>query len=277
VDRGVRLPLTFACEGVRLAGMAHPAEGRTGIVIVTGGVQTRAGAHRGFVDLADRLAAAGHPVLRFDRRGVGDSDGDDPGFRHSAPDIAAAAAVLRDTCPAVRRVVGWGLCDGAAALALHGAALGLDGLILANPWTRDGEGSTDLPPRAAVAARYRERLTSPREWMRLVRGGVDLRKAARGLLRVARPEPAPSLARAMADGLLRFEGPVLVLLAERDATAQAFADLWRGAPFRLVRSRADITLATIADATHTFARAKEARAMAERCASWLKDLAEQAV
>lgn len=265
----MRRPLTFACDGATLAGVAHPADGPTGVVIVTGGVQTRAGAHRGFVELADRLAVAGYPVLRFDRRGVGDSDGVDPGFRDSGTDIAAAVAALRDGFPQVRRVVGWGLCDGASALALHGAALGLDGLILVNPWSRDGDGTIDLPPRAAVAARYRDRLTRPSEWARIARGGIDWRKAARGLLRVARPEPMPKLARAIADGLLRFDHPTLVLLSERDATAQAFTSLWKSAPFRLVRARGDVELATIADATHTFARAAEAAAMADRCVQWL--------
>ena len=266
----MRRPLTFACDGATLAGMIHPAGGDTGVVIVTGGLQTRVGSHRSFVDLADRLAAEGYPVLRFDRRGVGDSDGIDPGFRDSAPDIAAAVAALREAWPHLKRVVGWGLCDGAAALALHGAALGLDGLILANPWTRDGDDPPGLPPRAAVAARYRERLMSPSEWMRLARGGLDLRKAVRGLLRVVRPEPIPKLARQLADGLLRFDKPMLILLAERDATAQAFAALWKGAPFRPLRSRRDIELAAIADATHTFARASEAAEMADRCLEWLE-------
>lgn len=265
----MRRPLTFACEGAMLAGMAHSADGDTGVVIVTGGVQVRAGAHRGFVDLADRMAAAGYPVLRFDRRGVGDSDGDDPGFRNSAPDIAAAVAALRTAFPNVRRVIGWGLCDGAAALALHGTALGIDGLILANPWTRDSDGPVDLPPRAAVAARYRERLTNPREWARLARGGLDWRKAARGLLRVARPEATPKLARNIALAVQRFDGPILILLAERDATAQAFGALWKTAPFRPLRTRKDVTLATIADATHTFARAAESQEMMKRCLEWL--------
>jgi exosortase A-associated hydrolase 1 len=266
----MRRPLTFDCAGATLAGMAHPADGTTGVLIVTGGVQTRAGSHRGFVDLADRLAAAGHPVLRFDRRGVGDSDGDDPGFRDSARDLAAAVAAFRTSFPQLERIVGWGLCDGASALALHGAALGLDGVILANPWTRDSDEPTDLPPRAAVAARYRERLKRPSEWLRLARGGLDWRKAVRGLVRVARPEPAPQLARAMADALQRLERPVLIILAQRDATAQAFAALWKSAAFRRLRARHDVELTTIADATHTFARAPEAQAMANRCLAWIE-------
>ncbi len=267
----MRRPLTFTCEGATLAGVLHPADGETAVLIVPGGPQTRAGSHRGFVDLADRLAAAGYPALRFDRRGLGDSDGDDPGFRDSAPDIAAAIAALRTELPQIKQVIGWGLCDGASALALHGVALSLDGLMLANPWTRDSA-STVETPRAAIAARYRQRLTSPREWARLLRGGINLRKAIGGLGRVTRPETAPQLARDMAAGLHAFDGPTLILLAGRDATAQAFAALWRSATFRLLRGRTDIATAMFPDATHTFVRASDATAMAERCVEWLAAL-----
>lgn len=268
----MRRPLTFCCEGDLLAGMAHPAGGTTAVLIVTGGVQTRAGSHRGFVKLGDRLATTGYPALRFDHRGIGDSDGVDPGFRNSAPDIAAAVAALRCAFPQVRRVVGWGLCDGASALALHGPSLGLDGMILVNPWTRDSDASPDLPPRAAIASRYRERLMSPREWVRLARNGINMRKAVQGLLQLAKPEPLPALASAMVDGLMAFDKPVLVLLAGRDATAQAFAALWRSAPFSRLRSRSQIAVHTIADASHTFARTAEAEAMEATCLAWIAGL-----
>ena len=264
----MRRPLTFDCAGATLAGVAHPADGPIGVVIVTGGVQTRVGSHRSFVRLGDALAVAGYPVLRFDRRGVGDSDGVDPGFRDSGPDIAAAVTAFRAAFPQLRRIVGWGLCDGAAALALNGAAIGFDGLILVNPWTRDSDGN-DLPPRAAIATRYRERLTDPREWLRLLRGGLDLRRALRGSLQLMKPEPITVLADATAAGLRQFGCPTLVVLAERDATAQAFAALWDKAPFKPLRDRHDISLATIAQASHTFARSAEADAMEAACVAWL--------
>jgi len=265
----MRRPLTFACQGATLAGVLHPATGTTGVVIVSGGVQTRAGSHRGFVDLADRFAAAGHPTLRFDRRGVGDSDGDDRSFRDSADDIASAIAEIRAQVPELKQVIGWGLCDGASALTLNAATLGLDGLILANPWTRDADAPTDVPPRAAVAARYRQRLTSPREWVRLTRRGFDVRKAARGLLRMALPEAVPLTARSMAASLQSFTGPSILLLSGRDATAQAFEALWRSATFRLPKARKDIEVTILPDATHTFARAEDAAAMAKVSIDWI--------
>ena len=256
----MRQPLTFACEGATLAATLHPPPGCTGVVIVSGGVQTRHGSHRGFVALADALAAAGHPVLRFDRRGVGDSDGQDPGFRAMTPDIAAAIAALRAACPTVERVVGWGLCDGASALAMD--PTGFVGLILANPWTRDDEATDTLPPPAAIAARYASRLADPRQWLRLLTGGVSLPGLLQGL-RGLTPRPAPSTTvTAMQAGLARFAGPVLILLAERDATAQAFA-AQPGFPQ---------TRAIIPDATHTFPGPAAEQAMIAACLDWLAAL-----
>lgn len=271
----MRLAVPIICDGVTLAGVAHPAEGHVGVLIVSGGAQTRVGAHRGFVDLADRLRSAGFPVLRFDRRGLGDSDGEDPGFRGSAPDIAAAVAAFRQAFPAVEHVAGWGLCDGAAALALHAADIdGLDSLMLANPWTLDGEVAPDIPPRAAVAARYRSRLRNPREWLRLLRGGVDLRRLAGGLLRLARPEPASGLVAAMGVSLARFRGPLLVLLGERDNTGAVFKAAWQGLEFATAR-RKNVTIETIAGAGHSFARFDEAAAMADACIRWLEAVAAE--
>ena len=72
----IRRHVSFACEGDTLVGtLDGPAEGAaasTGLLLVTGGNETRAGAFSGQARLAVRLAAAGYPVWRFDRRGVGD-------------------------------------------------------------------------------------------------------------------------------------------------------------------------------------------------------------
>ncbi len=260
--------LTFECSGAMLAGTLHPAPGSTAVLIVAGGVQTRHGSHRGFVALAKALALAGYPVLRFDRRGVGDSDGDDPGFRAMQPDIAAAAAALRNACPQVTKLIGWGLCDGATALALDHA--GFDGLILANPWTRDDGAGETLPPRAAIGAHYAARLASPRAWLRLLQGGINLRKLAGGLGKLATPEALTTTANGIAAALAQPPIPLLLLLAARDATAQAFAAALVARPFRPVRERAAVV--TIEAATHTFPGSESETAMIDACLHWLAGL-----
>jgi len=68
----------FGCGGDRLVGILHaPAERARdiGVLVVVGGPQYRVGSHRQFVRMARDFAAAGYPVLRFDHRGIGDSDG----------------------------------------------------------------------------------------------------------------------------------------------------------------------------------------------------------
>lgn len=232
-----RRHFTFACEGAVLVGTLDEAPGAVGMLIVTGGNEIRSGAFSGQAQMAADLAAAGHPVFRFDRRGVGDSEGDNAGFRASAPDIAAALAAFRAACPQIRRVAGFGNCDAASALMLAGGA-GCDTLVLSNPWTFDAEDEPAPPPPDAIRARYAERLKNPREWWRLVSGGVDLRKLARGLLAAARPAPAPTgLLEEMRTGLGGFAGPVRILLAGRDRTAQAFAAGWAANDPR-IRTRA---------------------------------------
>lgn len=217
---------TFPCEGEMLAGTvveaASPAApAKTGVLIVSGGNETRAGAFSGQAYLAQRLADAGHAVFRFDRRGVGDSSGVNAGFQDSGADIEAALMAFRRECPAVQRIAAFGNCDAASALLL-GAAYGCDALVLANPWTFD-EAKDDSTPPAAIRQRYAAKLKDPREVFRLLRGGVSIKKLAAGLLKAARPAPpASSLARKMEQAILAHAGPLHVLLAENDRTAQAF-------------------------------------------------------
>lgn len=226
-----RRHVTFECESSLLLGTLDEAEGSTGLLLVTGGNEIRSGAWDGQAKFAARIAAAGFPVFRFDRRGVGDSEGANAGFRGSAPDIAAALAAFRAECPGLSRIVGMGNCDAASALMLNYGA-GLDALVLCNPWTIEDNNAP--PPPAAVRDHYRRRLTDPAAIRRLLTGGVSLRKLAASLFKAAAPPPSPSgLTSEMADGISGFAGPVRFLLAGRDRTAQAFLSNWNSRDARL--------------------------------------------
>jgi exosortase A-associated hydrolase 1 len=228
-----RRHLTFVCEGLRLVGTLDSAPQGAGLLWVSGGNELRCGAFSGQAQLAARIAAAGYSVFRFDRRGVGDSEGENHGFHSSGPDIAAALAAFRRESPGLTRIVAFGNCDAASALMLNRGA-GCDCLVLANPWTIE-DNDDDAPPPAAIRARYAAKLKDPREWVRLARGGVSLGKLAKGLVRAAGPAAAPtSLAQQIKTGLEGFSGPVRILLAERDRTAQAFIGAWDKSDARLV-------------------------------------------
>lgn len=229
-----RMPLSFECQGRRCGATLDNAPAKSGLLIVSGGNEIRAGAFNGQARLAADLAGAGFPVFRFDRRGIGDSEGENRGFRKSRKDIASALLAFRAIAPHVDRVVGFGNCDAASALMLS-SGKGFDALVLSNPWTLE-DGETDAQPASALRSRYAEKLRNPREIARLLKGGVNLGKLARGLTQLvggkARPSP---LAVEMRNGLSQFIGPVNFLLAERDRTAQVFAERWDAQDSRIER------------------------------------------
>lgn len=227
--------LTIPCEGAELVATLDEADGKTGLLIVSGGNELRAGAWNGQARLAARIAAAGYPVLRFDRRGVGDSSGPNGGFRSAAPDIAAALAAFRAEVPGLTRVVAFGNCDAASALMLA-QGKGCDGLVLSNPWTIENDGDEAAPPPAAVRAHYAGRLKDRGALLRLLTGKVSLKGLITSLAQALRPTPPPStLAQEIAAGLARFKGEVTILLASRDRTAQVFEASWDKADPRLQR------------------------------------------
>jgi exosortase A-associated hydrolase 1 len=245
-----RLPLTFACGSCEMAGTFDTAKGTTGLLIVTGGNEIRSGAFGGQASLAQYVAQQGYPVMRFDRRGVGDSEGENRGFENSAKDIAAALAAFKAMAPQITKVIGLGNCDAASALMLAQGA-GCDGLILSNPWMIEAgaieeggaEDRTDnTPPASAIRARYLARLKNPREVMRLLTGKVDLGKLLRGLGKAVGPSSSGgiepnSLAARMRDGLAQFEGPVRFLVADNDRTAQVFCENWDPHDARIIHCK----------------------------------------
>ena len=215
----------------------------TGLLIVSGGNELRSGPWCSQAQIAARVAGAGFPVFRFDRRGVGDSDGPNGGFESAGPDIAAAIAAFRAHVPTLKRIVAFGNCDAASALMLA-QGLGCDALVLANPWTFDplpepSDAATEAPasapmPPAALRAHYLRRLTDPRALWRLLTGKVALGKLTSSLAEAVQPdEPRSALAARMAEGLAQFGGSATILIADRDRTAQTFLSNWDSDDSRL--------------------------------------------
>ena len=254
----------FDCAGAQLVGvLARPdTPGDTGVVVVVGGPQYRAGSHRQFVLLARALAEAGVPVLRFDYRGMGDSEGTPRDFQGASADIAAAIGTLQERVPEVQHVALWGLCDGASAALLYcfdTLDVRVKALCLVNPWVR----SDASLARTQVRHYYLHRLMRAGFWVKLLRGGVAfnaLGGLGRSLWVALRGNPRTptqsTFQQRMAWAWETFAGRIFLLLSEDDYVAREFLDhaskdrAWQGAlqhP-RLVRH-------DLRGADHTFSSA----------------------
>jgi exosortase A-associated hydrolase 1 len=271
--------VVFDCAGEALVGViSQPDAPRaTGVVLVVGGPQVRAGSHRHYVLLARRLARAGHAVLRFDVRGMGDSSGAPRDFLSLDEDIAAAIAALIQNVPAVSNVVLWGLCDAASAALLYTGRsrdARVRGLCLVNPWVR----SPVTQARTRVRHYYAQRVVQREFWAKLLRGQVSpgaLTELARDVRSAGGPGlPAASYQAQMAAAWHAFAGPLLLVLSEHDLTAREFADhAGRDAAWHGALGRPRLTRCDIAQADHTFSSAAAREAMEARTQRWLQEAA----
>lgn len=205
----------------------------TAVLVIVGGPQYRVGSHRQFVQLARHLAGEGFAVLRFDYRGMGDSEGEQRNFESISADIDAALdTLIAQGHGAIERVVLWGLCDGASAALMYVQASNdarVQGLFLMNPWVRSEQTLTET----RVKHYYRQRLMEAEFWRKLLRGGLrrsalgDFLRSAAQLLRnrqqatVADPV-ARSFQAKMLAGWQQFKHPICLVLSGRDLTAQEF-------------------------------------------------------
>lgn len=274
----------FDCEGEHLVGVLSKPQHRlrgTGVLIVVGGPQYRAGSHRQFVHLARELADRGWPCLRFDVRGMGDSTGTLAGFEGVTADIEAAISSFRQAVPGLHRIVLWGLCDAASAALLYideTADTRVAGLVLLNPWVR----AEQTYARAQVKGYYARRVLSPELWRSLLRGRVSLSSLAdfmRACLSAVRRKAAAGKDTAaltyqqrMARGWESFPGPSLLVLSGRDLTANEFIERCRADPqFSSVCASSLVTTQTLAEADHTLSNSEASTTHLESLHRWLLD------
>ena len=283
-ERGI----SFACEGCWLYGVLSlpsplPANLRRGVVLVVGGPQYRVGSHRQFTLLARALAQQGVPVLRFDYRGMGDSEGEMRDFLTVDADLRAAIDAFIAQAPMVEEVVLWGLCDAATAAMLYAHQdRRVAGLVLLNPWARTGEGVA----RAYLKHYYWARLLQPGLWRKIARGQFDYAAAVRsfrGLIGDAIPRKpaacaapvgaasaAPSLPERMLDGFSRFTGQTLVIISGADLTGREFVDMAAAPAWRKVMRSKRLSRQTLPQADHTFSRPDWRDQVAQWTADWLR-------
>lgn len=288
-ERGV----SFECAGCWLYGVlslpaAAPAATppARGVVLVVGGPQYRVGSHRQFTLLARELAAQGVPVLRFDYRGMGDSEGDARDFADVGPDLRAAVDAFFAEVPGASEVVLWGLCDAASAAMFYAHQDSrVAGMVLLNPWARTEEGAA----RAYLRHYYLKRLFDPGLWKKIAAGRFEpaaalrslrglLAKAARGDAASAQPAQAAPAAQAlgqplpqrMLEGYSRFRGRTLFITSGGDLTAREFEALAAGRAWRRAMRGRHVARQRLPDADHTFSRAEWRDQVARWTADWLQ-------
>jgi len=284
------LPLTFPCATEQLFGVLHRTAGapRRGVVIVVaGGPQYRAGAHRQFVSMARKLSHNGYPVLRFDLRGMGDSTGAHLGYQGSEPDIRAAIDTMFAQHPGLEQVVLLGECESASGITFYAwRDRRVAGAVLINPWVRTEEGQAQV----IVKHYYLDRLRSPQFWKKVREGRFNIGTSAssfaavfkaflRGRRQMARAGGgaqsedgfnALPLPVRTAEGLRRFKGRALLLMSGRDYIAREFDEVtaaskaWDG-----VLQDARITRFDVAEADHTFSRDAWKGEASDKVVAWM--------
>lgn len=274
--------IVFPCADENLLGIiASPEQAaKTGVLIVVGGPQYRAGSHRQFLLLSRALAAAGYPAMRFDYRGMGDSTGDLRDFEAVDLDIAAAVDAFTAAVPGLERVVIWGLCDAASAALLYWDAARdsrIGGLVLLNPWVR----SEATLARAHIKHYYAQRLLQPEFWRKLLGGQLGVGRAVGGFLnslRQSRQVATKSAGQAqlsfqerMLRGLGEFPGAVLIILSGDDYTAKEFVESTKAsAAWQAALSGGNVATREVAGADHTFSSAEWRSVVEAITVDWLR-------
>jgi exosortase A-associated hydrolase 1 len=281
-------PLRFQCQDSSLFGiisMPQHADKR-GILIIVGGPQYRAGSHRQFTLLARQFASSGIPTMRFDYRGMGDSEGDQREFTSVEDDIRAAVDCFFREMPDLNEVVLWGLCDAASAAVFYAPKDDrVTGLILLNPWVRSEQGVA----KAYLKHYYLARLFDRQLWRKIFTGQFALFASVRSFAQqitkmmsqkkevqieadnAQSSEIAFNLPKKFEADLRQIKKETLFILCGNDLTAQEFSDLAESSKdWKKLMSSPEISKMNLEDANHTFSRRHWREKIGQWTIDWMK-------
>ena len=271
--------LTFACGEDCLYGILSPVAGpcARGVLIVVGGPQYRVGSNRQFTLLARSLASEGLAAMRFDYRGMGDSEGDTRDFNDVEDDLRAAIDAFMTAVPGMREVVLWGLCDAASAATMYAAAdERVSGLVLLNPWVR----TADSLARTTLKHYYRDRLLDRSFWRQIISGRLNFVRSLKSMLKLAgdafaapasTPATGGSLPDRMHTGMRDFRGKVMIIISGADLTGREFCDLTAATTkWKRLLDSPQVTQRRIDKADHTFSRRAWRDQVSEWTSHWIR-------
>jgi exosortase A-associated hydrolase 1 len=280
--------LCFQHQETALFGiLSRPQDaGKRGVLFLVGGPQYRAGSHRQFTLLARQLASEGIPAMRFDYRGMGDSEGNPQEFTSVDEDIRAAIDQFFLEAPEINEVVLWGLCDAASAALFYAHQDSrITGLVLLNPWVRSEQGVA----KAYLKHYYLARLFDRQLWRKIMAGQFALLPALRSLRqqiarlifsKKSKPHDleygTSSLAAIDLPGKIKsslrlFKGRILFILCTNDLTAQEFSDLADSSrDWKKLMSSSKISRLDLEGANHTFSERRWREKIGQWTVDWVK-------
>ena len=277
----------FPCRESMLYGIVSlPEQVRSrGVLILVGGPQYRAGSHRQFTLLARGLAAQGIPAMRFDYRGMGDSEGSIRNFEDVGDDLRAAIDQFLAAVPGMTEIAIWGLCDGASAALFYAFQdRRVTGLVLLNPWVRTLDGIA----KTTLKHYYRGRLLEAGFWKKILSGKFEYAAAAKSFFKLVgsafsvnksdAPETGQSISASvqraetlpdrMFAGFNQFTGKVLLIISGADLTAQEFSDMVKASSkWQRLLAAARVNQKRLEGADHTFSR----RVWRDQVCNWTGD------
>jgi uncharacterized protein len=279
---------SFLCQGSWLYGVISVPQNllsSSGVLIVVGGPQYRAGSHRQFTLMARGFAEKGLAVMRFDVRGMGDSQGSVRTFEEINDDLRSAIDQFYLEVPAIKKIILWGLCDAATASSFYAHSdKRVNGLVLMNPWVRTKSGVA----RVYFKYYYLNRLFDPALWKNLISGKFNFfasLNSAVGFIkdlignhfkskstshseRFEQVDTDLPLHERMYSSLKAFDGNVLIITSDNDLTAKEFIDLVKGSgKWQNFLVSSQVAQHNLSDADHTFSR----RVWRDQVVQWTYD------
>ncbi len=285
-------PIVFSCQSDQLIGFIHkPGNASTiGILMVVGGPQYRAGSHRQFVLLARMLADNGITVMRFDYRGMGDSQGSIRSFTNVDEDINTAIDTFYKHNSELTGVVIWGLCDAASAASFYAYQDDrIKGLVLLNPWVFTEQGAA----KTYLKHYYLQRLLNPELWRKVFYLQFDYRQSFSSLIALLKNimgsnspfdkktenkgmslvDENLALPERVRECLHRFNAPILFVLSGRDLTADEFRDVVKAdSKWQALFELPDVSKRELMESDHTFSSQKWRDEVAQLSLQWINQL-----